>query len=145
MKLRWLALACGLVLLAALCAAIGPAQIAALLATLGAQFVAIVAIFSCHEAVRAAALGSCIDPYWRPPYRHLLRVRFIGEAAATVTRTGPFAGEPARAFVLARQAEHAARAVGHSASELIANSIMSALVIRLSSASYAARSSSSLG
>jgi hypothetical protein len=125
---RWLALGCGLALLAGLVRQIGAVEIASLLAALGGNFVIIVAIFSCHEFVRAASLGFCIGRARRPPYRRLLRVRFIGEAVAAVTRTGPLAGEPARAFVLARQADRAAQAVGNSASELLANSLMSAVV-----------------
>src|SRR6516165_9528677 len=119
---RWLIVACGAALMSVLIAQIGPARIAALLAALGVNFIAIVAIFSCHECVRAVALGVCMGPERRPSYRQLLRVRFIGEAVAAVTRTGPFGSEPTRAFALAQRADRAAHAVGTSASELVANS-----------------------
>lgn len=127
-RFRWLALAGGCALLVALFWQIGPRRIVTLLATLGANFVVIVAIFSCHECVRAVALGQCIGPRHRLAYRHLLRIRFLGEAAGALTRTGPLAGEPMRAFALARRAERAAHAVGASASELIANSLISGMV-----------------
>jgi hypothetical protein len=128
LRIQWLILAAGFALLFVLVRQIGAETIAGLLASLGGNFLVIVAIFSCHECVRAVALGLCIGPEHRPPYRQLLRIRFLGELAGALTRTGPFAGEPTRAILVARRAERAAHGVGKAASELILNSFFSALV-----------------
>jgi hypothetical protein len=125
---RSLITAAGLLLLTVLIVEIGPAQIAGLLARLGAQFLVIAAMFAGHECLRASILSRCIRPEERPSYRDLLRVRLFGEAAGTLTRTGPFAAEPTRVVVLANQALRTAHAVGAAASELIANTLASAFV-----------------
>jgi hypothetical protein len=118
----------GLLLLAVLFAQLGPGRILSLLLALGVNFLVIVLIFGCHECVRAAAISRCFPSSGSPPYRRLLRIRFLGEIAGTLTRTGPFVAEPARAWMLAGQATHGAHAYGAAVSELIANSCMSALV-----------------
>ena len=52
----------------------------------------------------------------------------LGEAAGALTRTGPFAAEPARAWMLAGQTIHGVHAYSAVISQLIANSCTSALV-----------------
>jgi hypothetical protein len=118
----------GLVLLVALFAQLGPERILSLLLSLGGNLLVIIAMFACHECVRAVALSRCLFPGHRPHFRQLLRIRFLGELAGALTRTGPFVAEPARAWMLAGQAVHGAHAYGAAAGELIANSCTSALV-----------------
>jgi hypothetical protein len=136
--LRWGLLSAGLALLAAIVVHIGVAEIGTLVVALGWNFLAIVVIFAVHECVRARALGLCIEPHQRPPFRQLLRVRLLGEAAGTLTRTGPFAAEPTRALILKGHTLRGAHAVGAAASELIANSTVSA-VATVVIATYALR------
>ena len=121
-------LVCGLALLAALLAQIGPERVASLLVALGGSLLAIAAIFTGHECVRAAAVSLCFPPGPRPHFRQLLRIRLLGEAAGALTRTGSFVAEPARAWMLASHAADGAHGVGAAAGELLANSCVSALV-----------------
>ncbi len=136
--LRWSLLAAGLALLVAIVVHIGVTEIGALVVALGWNFLVIVVIFAGHECVRARALALCIDTHQRPSFRQLLRVRLLGEAAGTLTRTGPFAAEPTRALILKGHTLRGAHAVGAAASELIANSTVSALAT-VAIATYALR------
>jgi len=118
----------GGVLLLALLFALGPGRILSLLSALGGNFLVIVALFGCHELVRAAAIDRCLYSHQRPGFRRLLRIRFLGEAAGTLTRIGPFAAEPMRAWMLGDQAGRGPEAYAAALSELIANSATSASV-----------------
>ena len=126
--LRWIVPLGGLSLLAVLFLRLGPSRIAFLFESIGFNLVIIVAIFAAHECVRALALNRCLAAGHRPPFRRLLWIRFFGEAVRTLTQTGPFLSEPARAWMLSRQAVQGAHAFGAAVSELIVNSCASALV-----------------
>jgi hypothetical protein len=125
---RWIPVIGGLVLLVVLFAQLGPGRIVSLLLALGGNFLIIAGLFASHECVRALAVGRCLSPGHRPHFRKLLRIRFLGEAAGTLTRTGQFVAEPARAWMLAGQVVHGAHAYGAAISELIANSCTSAVI-----------------
>ena len=127
-RVRLAVLGGGIALLFLLFAELGPARILSLLSTLGGNFFVIVALFGCHECVRALAVGRCLPDDQRPPFRRLLRIRFLGEAVGTLTRTGMFGAEPARAWMLAGQTGPGAHAYAAAVSELIANSGVSASV-----------------
>jgi len=118
----------GLALLTLMFAQLGPARILSLLSSLGVNFLVIVSVFACHESVRALAVGRFLPEERRPPFPVRLRIRFLGEAVGTVTRTGMFGAEPTRAWMLAGQTGFGSRAYAASASELVANSCMSACV-----------------
>lgn len=118
----------GIGLIGALLLQIGPERVVVLVAGLKANFAVIVACFACHESIRALALGRCLPASDRPSFRSLLRVRLLGEAAGALTRTGPFAAEPVRAWTLASRSALGARAYGASLSEFIASSCTSAWV-----------------
>lgn len=126
---HWLLVAAGFTLLAALFARIGPGKIGELLFALGPNFAVIVGLFGCHEWVRCLATARCFPPDRRPSVRSLLRARFTGELAGTLTRTGPFVAEPARAWALASQ-EGVAGGDAYAAAigELVVNSCMSSAV-----------------
>jgi hypothetical protein len=125
---RWVLVVGGLVLLVVLFAQLGPGRILSLLLALRGNFLIVAALFASHECVRALAVGRCLAPGHRPHFRKLLRIRFLGEAAGTLTRTGQFVAEPARAWMLAGQVVHGAHAYGAAVSELIANSCTSAVI-----------------
>jgi len=127
-RVRLAVLGGGIALLALLFAELGPVRILSLLSTLGGNFFIIVALFGCHECVRAVAVGRCLPDDQRPPFRRLLRIRFLGEAVGTLTRTGMFGAEPARAWLLAGQTGPGAHAYAAAVSELIVNSAASASV-----------------
>ncbi|MGE3472576.1 MAG: hypothetical protein AB7O28_19645 [Vicinamibacterales bacterium] len=119
-------LAAGLVLLAVLFARLGPARILSLLSALGTNFVAVVLVFTCHESVRALAIGRFFPAGERPAWRTLLRVRLVGDAVGAITRTGLLGAEPVRAWLLAGTAGTGTQAYAAIASELVANSSTSA-------------------
>jgi hypothetical protein len=125
---RAAALLGGFLLLAALFVHFGPARILSLLTSLGWNFLAVVSLFAAHELVRALAIRRWLPAIHRPPVWELLRIRFLGEAAGALTRTGSFAAEPARAWLLARRAGHAVSGYAAAAGELMANSATSATV-----------------
>lgn len=125
---RWLSILGGFALLGVLFVRLGPERIVSLFRSMGPNLLIVIAIFGCHECVRALALSRCVLPDHRPPFRRLLWIRFFGEAVKTLTHTGPFVSEPARAWMLARQGLHGVHAYGAAVSEFVANSTASALV-----------------
>lgn len=115
-------------MLAVLFVSLGPERILSLFRSMGGNLLIVIAIFSSHECVRALALSRCLLPDHRPPFRRLLWIRFFGEAVRTITHTGPFLSEPARAWMLTRQGLQGVHAYGAAVSEFVANSCSSALV-----------------
>lgn len=124
---RWGVPGLGLLLLVGLVTFVGPFAILSLVRAVGANFVVLVAIFGCHEGVRALALGRCIASSERPRWMQLVRIRFLGEAVRILTSTGPLLSEPARGWLLTGLGVRTDIAFGAAASELIANSTVSAL------------------
>jgi hypothetical protein len=116
------------VLLAVVFARLGPARILSLLSSLGANFLVVVLIFSTHEIVRSLAVRLCLRVDPRPPLTEVLRIRLLGEAAGALTRTGPFAAEPARAWLLGSRGGQGLPGYAAAVGELIANSGTSAAV-----------------
>jgi hypothetical protein len=118
----------GLALLAVLFVQLGPSRILALLEAVGWNFPVIVAIYCSHEAVRALALRGCLLPGDRVPLRRLVHLQLVSEAVRTLTHTGQFVSEPARAWILSRQGIPASHAFAAAVSEVIVNSCVSALL-----------------
>jgi hypothetical protein len=118
----------GLALLVVLFVQLGPARILWLLQAIGWNLPIIVAIYASHECVRAVAVSRCLPADHRPPLRKLLWIRFMGESVRSLTHTGPFLAEPARAWMLAKQGVSGAHAYAASVSEFLANTTMSSLV-----------------
>ena len=116
----------GFLLFGTLFIRLGPARILSLLTSLGWNFLAVVCLFVSHECVRALAVRRCLPLESRPPFRELLRIRLLGEAAGALTRTGPFAAEPARAWLLANRGGQGMPGYSAAVSELIVNSGTSA-------------------
>src|SRR5262245_46921533 len=125
---RVLTLGGGCVLLVLLVAQLGPGRILSLLSTLGPNFLVIVAFFGGHECVRAHAVCLCFPAEHRPSWRRVLRIRFLGEAVGTLTRTGSFGAEPTRAWMLAGDAGTGRHGYEAAASELIVNSCTSSAI-----------------
>src|SRR5262249_49178312 len=118
----------GLLLLGYMCWRIGPERIVSLVAATRLNLLIMVAIYGCHECVRAIALSRCLPVENRPSFLRLLRIRFQGEAMGTVTNTGLLGAEPARAWLLGQDEESGSHAYAAAIGELIANNWMSALV-----------------
>lgn len=100
-RLRWIVAAVGVGLLGVLFVQIGTSQILSLLRLLGANILVIMALFACHECLRAVAVGFCFpSEVAKPGLRQRLTARFLGEVAGTLTRMGPFVAEPSRAWLM---------------------------------------------
>src|SRR5262249_13072880 len=111
----------GFVLLATLFIRLGPARILSLLASLRWNFLVLVSPFAAHELVRTLAIRRWLPADTRPSLKELLRIRFIGEAAGALTRTGSVAAEPARAWLLANRGGHGVHGYAAAVGELMAN------------------------
>ncbi|HWW84479.1 MAG TPA: lysylphosphatidylglycerol synthase domain-containing protein [Vicinamibacterales bacterium] len=118
----------GLALLGGLFVQLGPWRILSLLQSIGWSFFLVLAAFGGQECFRALALRRCLTPGDRPPFLRVLLVQFFAEAVRTVTHTGPFLSEPARAWMFGKQGVDSTRAYGAAVSEVIANSVISALI-----------------
>src|SRR5262249_11127600 len=118
----------GVALLVVLFLQLGPARILELLESIGWNFPVIVGLYCCHESVRAFAVSACLPPGARVPVRQLVRLQFFTEAVRTLTHTGQFVSEPARAWLLTRQGISGSHASAAAISELIVNSGTSAVV-----------------
>ena len=123
---RGVVLLVGFLLLAAMFVRLGPARIVLLLTSLGWNFAVVVSLFGAHEFVRTLAIMRWLPAEGRPPLGELLRIRFLGEAAGALTRTGSFAAESARAWLLANQGGQGMQGYSAAASELLLNSATSA-------------------
>src|SRR5262245_31677442 len=123
---RATALLAGFLMLATLFVHFGPARIVSLCSSLGWNFAVIVSLFAVHEIVRTLAIRRWLPADRRPPLGELLRIRFLGEAAGALTRTGSLAAEPARAWLLGRWGGQALSGYSAAAGELMVNSATSA-------------------
>ena len=128
-RLRWILAAVGVALLAILFAQIGPRQILTLLSVLGLNILVIMAIFACQECVRAVAIGLCFPPDApRPRLRQRLRARFLGELAGTLTRMGPLAAEPSRAWIMTGRGLSGIHVYAAAAGEFIVNGCVASVM-----------------
>src|SRR5215467_1624701 len=115
----------GCLLLIALFVHFGPARIASLVTSLGWNFPVIVLLLCAHEFVRTLAIRRWFPASLCPPVRQLLLIRLFGEAAGALTRTGSFAAEPARAWLLGRVGGQTAPGYSAAAGELMTNGAVS--------------------
>jgi len=99
-----------------------------LLASLRWNFLVIVSLFAAHELVRTLAIRRWLPVDPRPSLRELLRIRFLGEAAGALTRTGSVAAEPARAWLLANRGGRGVHGYSAAVGELMINGATSAAV-----------------
>jgi hypothetical protein len=126
--IRPLVLLGGFSLLAALFAHLGPDRIVTLFLSLGSNLLEVLSLFVAHECVRAMAVQRCLPSDPPLPFAAILRIRFLGELAGSLTRTGPFAAEPARAWLLAGTSQSGAAGYAAAIAELMINSATSAAV-----------------
>jgi len=126
--IRVAALVGGFLLLAGLIRHFGPARILSLLTSLGWNFLVIVGLFGAHEFVRTLAIRFWLPADCRPPVVEMLIIRLFGEAAGALTRTGSFAAEPARAWLLAKRGRGLVSGYSAAAGELMTNGATSAAV-----------------
>jgi hypothetical protein len=93
----------GAVVLGLLLWRLGPAEILHTFARLGWQSLPILVCYVVYQAMRAAALRFSILRWRQMPFRDALWVRLSGDAMQSLTFSGPFRGEPTKAWLLARR------------------------------------------
>ena len=92
----------GLVLLLHLIVQIGPHHIASSILGLGWNVIWVTLIYSASEMIRAVALWKSLPEGESQPYFKMLGTRLSGEAVRNLTFTGPFVGEPLKAWLLSK-------------------------------------------
>jgi hypothetical protein len=90
----------GLGLLVHLIIQIGPQNIFSAILRLGWNVVWVTLIYSASEMIRAVALWKSLPEGESRPYLKMLGTRLSGEAVRNLTFTGPFVGEPLKAWLL---------------------------------------------
>lgn len=98
--IRIIFLLVGLALLAYLTLHIGLERIASTLRAIGWDFLLVLFIYTAYQALRAAALLITLPSRSRSSYRDMLWIRLSGEAVESLTISGPFLAEPAKAWLL---------------------------------------------
>jgi hypothetical protein len=116
----------GIGLLAFLFLRFGAGNVQALLLQTGWRFGGMVILFGAQEIVRSIAVLQSLHPVNRPPLRHMLQIRFMGEMVRSLTLTGPFLAEPIRAWFIRRQGVRMTEAAAATIADFAVHSFMSA-------------------
>lgn len=93
----------GIAILGGLLWHLGPADILASFARLGWHSLPILVCYAGYQALRAAALRLSILRWRQVPFRDALWIRLSGDAMQALTFSGPFLGEPTKAWLLKRR------------------------------------------
>jgi uncharacterized protein (TIRG00374 family) len=122
---RALFLILGLALLVYLTIRLGFADILDSLRGIGWGYLPLLALYGAYQLTRAAALAQAV-PDAAVPLRSLLWTQLSGQAVQTLTFTGPFLGEPTRAWQLTRRGVAAGNAFAGVIAEYLVNTFLSA-------------------
>jgi hypothetical protein len=118
----------GLAIFVYLIVQLGPEQILSLLQRVGWNFGLIIVIQGVYQLVRTGALWQCLVEGNRLAYMDLLWIRVSGEAVQILTVTGPFLGEPAKAWLLKRRGLTTAAAFAAVIAEFLIYTFTSAAI-----------------
>ena len=123
--MRALFLILGLALLVYLTIRLGVAEILDSLWGIGWGYLPLLALYGMYQLTRAAALAQAV-PAGAVPLRSLLWTQLSGQAVQTLTFTGPFLGEPTRAWQLTRRGVATGDAFAGVIAEYLVNTFLSA-------------------
>lgn len=98
--LRLVFLAAGIVLFGYLFVQLGPGAVLEMIGRIGWDALAIAAIYTAYQSVRALALTASVTGARTIAWRDAFWIRLSGEAVQFLTFTGPFLAEPAKAWLL---------------------------------------------
>ena len=123
--MRALFLILGLALLVYLTIRLGFADLLDSLRGIGWGYLPLLALYGTYQLTRAAALAQMV-PAGAVPLRSLLSTQLSGQAVQTLTFTGPFLGEPTRAWQLTRRGVATGDAFAGVIAEYLVNTFLSA-------------------
>jgi hypothetical protein len=115
----------GAAVLGVLVSRVGAGVIVDLLRRVGWGFAVVSLVYVAHVAVRALALWRTL-PSGLLPYGEALRVRLASESIETLTFTGPFLAEPAKAWLLTQRGLSGPEAFGGVAIEYLLYTLVAA-------------------
>ena len=123
---RLLFLLAGSVVLGVLLWHLGPADILRSFAQLGWHSLPILLCYAVYQAMRAAALKLSILRSRQVPFRDALWIRLSGDAMQSLTFTGPFLGEPTKAWLLRSRGLTLTEGFAATLTEYLLNLLLSA-------------------
>jgi len=101
--IRLLFLLLGTLLLGVLLWHLGPTEILRTIGRLGWHVLPIIVFYSLYQTLRAAALKLSVLRSRQVSFRDALWIRLSGDAMQSLTFSGPFLGEPTKAWLLKRR------------------------------------------
>lgn len=101
--IRLVLLAAGCVVLGLLLWRLGPAEILSTMAVLGWHAIPILFLYVVYQVMRAIAFRLSLPRPREFPFLDALWIRLSGDAVRALTFTGPFLGEPTKAWLLKRR------------------------------------------
>ena len=100
---RVLLLIAGIVVLAGLVWQLGPAEVLRTMGVLGWHAIPILVLYTLYQVMRALAFRLSLPRPQECPFLDALWIRLSGDAVRALTFTGPFLGEPTKAWLLKRR------------------------------------------
>ena len=126
--IRLVFLLLGTLLLGLLLWHLGPGEILRMTAQLGWHSLPILICYGVYQAMRAAALRLSILRWRQVPFRDALWIRLSGDAVQSLTFTGPFAGEPTKAWLLKRRGLSLTEGFAATLAEYLINLLLCAVM-----------------
>jgi glycosyltransferase 2 family protein len=123
---RLLFLLLGTIVLGLLLWHLGPGEILRTFAQLGWHSLPILICYVIYQVMRAAALRFSILRWRRVSFRDALWIRLSGDAMQSLTFTGPFLGEPTKAWLLKSRGLTLTEGFAATLTEYLINLILSA-------------------
>lgn len=128
-SIRLVALLAGLGLLAYLVVAIGPAEILGFLGRIGWGFLPIAALYLGYQLLRALALRAGVIRAEGLTVGDAFAIRLSGEAVQSLTSTGPWLAEPAKALLLGRRGMTTSEGFAATIAEYVAYKLVTAVML----------------
>ena len=126
--IRLLFLLAGVVVLGALLWHLGPADIVRTFAQLGWHALPILVCYGLYQAMRALALKLSILHSRQVSFGDALWIRFSGDAMQALTFSGPFVGEPTKAWLLKRRGLSLAEGFAATLTAAVLNLVVGAVM-----------------
>ncbi len=126
--IRALFLVAGIVVLGVLLWHLGPADIARTFAQLGWHALPILVCYGLYQAMRALALKLSILHSRQVSFWDALWIRFSGDAMQALTFSGPFVGEPTKAWLLKRRGLSLAEGFAATLTAAVLNLVVGAVM-----------------
>lgn len=118
----------GVVVLALLLWQLGPGEILRTMAVLGWHAIPILLLYGVYQAMRAIAFRLSLPRPREFPFLDALWIRLSGDAVRALTFTGPFLGEPTKAWLLTRRGFTLSQGFAATLTAAIMNLVLGALM-----------------